>query len=304
VGLSRKGQAGAESQQVLFLITEIVLGAALLLLTAHFVINEMSDSKEEMLAKDLAFTISTVMGSPANMFYKYAPNTEELTVDIGESDYVQVNSQSGQGKFELIPLEGIGVERKTLAKVLSIPIIFENNKVSFTEQTASSAIQDRCALIPSSFSQIVKIKISVKGNNPESNAKLDAVKSKIEEIIALNQNGNIQLASITESPDINIILSMESIDNNELRLYYYETSGSYNYQKISCSVSREFSVDANGNKKTIFDAINEIPDQTNKQITISLGSSKKLSEKLTNNPNLLDEYASNIYSGMQKGVKK
>ena len=288
------GKRGNISQHVLFLVIEITIGALILLGATHIVLSMVTDSETEIVAKDLSLTISTLISSPSNIYFSYAPNTEDKKVII-EDEEINVIKDDEKSKYKIYGLKGVTIEDAALDNVLSIPLVFEEKKLIFSHKTKANL----CKGIPDSMSPGTEVYLDTYTTFTTAKREVE----KIKELIEIRQRTDTQkifnLSKIERKETINVILSVnENSNSNIIKIEYYESFTNKNYRKIACMLSGNLEQ----KKFKELGLINQVKQDTTPQIIISIGNKETL-KKHGENPQNLDEIAKTIYETLKEAIK-
>jgi len=294
--MNKKG--GVENQQLIFFLFEIMLGGLILLGVTHLVIGALSDSQEEILAKDLALSVGTMISSPNKLYFKYAPDTQEYDIAVNEIGEISVKSKDGIGVYNYVPLEGVKVKPTLLRAVLSVPMQFENNELIFESQNPDDAIQF-CSHIPNTFGKKTKVSIDIVNRYIASKKSLEFIRDQVTALNGLDKKSPIEIVPVYDPADIRLILTFKEISNeDDLVLEYFSEEEIPNHQRVSCFLASEFL----GIEGDYFSTYKDIPEKTTKQITVYMGSWKGFEEKSNEDPNIFEKYSLAILNGLKKGV--
>ena len=230
---------------LLFILGEIIAGALLIVGPSWFVIHQLSGSTEEVMAKDLALTISTILASPTDMNYVYYPNTEKEAIIIDDSGKVSVQSDSGfLAKSTFMKIDGTSVKSALIKNKVNIPINFLSNGLSFEKQTYQKS-KENCGIIPKGFPKRPSVYIDIYSYpNLKWKTPLNAMKEKLTKLVEADGDKSLfKVTDIESSADIVLILEFEDSNLHRFSAEYYESDTKIGYQRLACFMKVEMESD-------------------------------------------------------------
>jgi len=290
--MNKKGLS--PNQGFLLTLGELLLGVLIIVGMSHAIARSVLYSDEQIVAKDLALTLSTLQASPFNANYFYQPNTEKYTIVIKDGT-VKVISKDASATENIILLEGIKLDDANFVSVASLPMTYQNKEVSFQRQNIQN---DYCAGIQSNFPANPKVYIGLDPSS-QQNKILQPVKDAIELSAKVDTSKKFQIVDKQSDADIIIILYMSGQTNDNVKLSYYKKDANLNYKKISCYITNELSA----LKTDMFMSINQFPTETSPQILIDLSTLNKMTVNIDKYQGMNEIIAKSIYTALTKVLK-
>ncbi|MCF7865818.1 hypothetical protein K9L67_03695 [Candidatus Woesearchaeota archaeon] len=285
---------GNITQHVIFLIIEVVIGALILIGATHLVLINIMDTEIEIVAKDLSLTISTIISSPSNMYFTYAPNTEDKHIII-QDNKITVTKDDEKATYQIYALDGVTIEDGNLNKVLSIPLLFEDKTLKFSSKTQA----DFCEKIPDYMTKNTKVYLTTYNKYSGFKESINQIKELIEVRQKKDSDETFEISNIETKETINIILSVnENNDKSNIELEYYESYTNKNYRKIACIL-------ANNLEEKQFEELGEVKQtkqDTTPQIIINIGNQETF-KKYVETPTNIDIISKTIYEKLKEVIK-
>ena len=294
--INKKG--ASTEHNFLFSLGEVVFGALIILGMMHIISSAVLYSGEQIVAKDLALTASTLQAAPFNANYFYQPNTEKYTIVIKDG-VVDVTSKDNSGEENILPLEGIKLDDANFISVTSIPMTYQNKEVSFQRQNIQN---DYCAGIPSNFPANPKVYIGLDPNSQQGRLQsvlLFSTKDTLKLSAKVDNSKKFQITDKQSDADIIILLYMSTQTNNNIKINYYQKDTNLNYKKISCYIRNELSA----LKTDMFTSINQFPTDTSPQILIDLSTLNTMADNMDKYKGMDEIIAKSIYTALTKVLK-
>lgn len=281
--MQKRGQA--DQMNIMFLIGEIIVGALLVFGLPFFVINSFSNSKEEVMAKDFALTLSTISASPDNFEYRYYPDTEEHTIIVEEESVTVRHKSDAYAKSNFISIKGVDVEPAVINRKKQVPIYMDGYKVTFTEKTKSTPAQT-CSRIPNSLGARPKIYLNIENSaTSEMKTHLDSMKMKLEALInADGTSSSVELVSYSSGADLIFEIGFENTNNHRF-VVYYDSGTELAYQRIACFLSEGMSVDAD----LLYDDSSKVPFMTQKKVLLYVDGFDYFKDKIKSSADYSDK---------------
>lgn len=223
---SKKGNALTSQLTILGLV---FIGSAILIAITSLAIKFSNSTQEELISKDLAYTIMTISSSPSDISYRYKVDTSKYKVNIRENK-IELNSLRGTETQGFIPVPTIEIQETTLPYLATIPLILRNKKLTFIEEN-DTQYELTCDKIPTDLQKGDTIAIQNKDSSNDDQIKnlIDLIKThnkldhEIYDISYLNPDARISLKIIDEEPGINIL---------------YKETNTLNPRKLACNIER------------------------------------------------------------------
>lgn len=294
----KKGQRG--SQQLLFYTAELIVGAMILFLGISLGMQLLSEKPQDIIAKDLGYTIMSISGSPSNLYFAYQPDTRDYIITISRDNIVTVDAaKDGKAQFNFYLLKNILINPEILNGIKSIPISFNNKEISF--QSLNQADKESiCNTIPASFNTISNY-VSIEypdSASKEEKAYLKSIKNYLELKSKINKDKKpFKIDDTIFSPSIDINLRFDPKSSKILTINYYEPpSQKANNAKIACYISAELKT-----IKDFFTTTEEVASTKDKvELDVVLGSF----DDVTTNKISAETMGDKIYSALEKAITK
>jgi len=285
--LGKKGEEGRGGQQIIFLVAELMVGALILIGTINITLNAVTDTDEEVISNDLGLTIMTVTAAPYDLYYKYAPNLEDYSVTVDETT-VKVESLKDSASYRFLPMKEVLINSAFIAKTISFPIRFSDNKVLF-EDLSQDQREDFCAGLQGSFKEKPSVSISITAySSADEKSYLELLKNLLDNVLSTS------FSVVSSNADINLAVGFSG--DNSFKSTYYFSDTDANYQKLSCYVVSRFKVDYEDG----FDNFYEVQNPSARLLILQFGKSDALG---SNPDSVLGGYASTIKESLEAAIK-
>lgn len=288
----KKGDADA-MKPILFMVGGLLAGGLVFFAALNLAADIASSTPEEVVAKDLAYTIMTISSAPTGSFSaKYLPNTEKYVISIKQDNTVEVSGEDVRSSG-FYPMRNVKVLTAVIEKQLSLPIVMSKGVLKFAEEDENESNADTCAGMPSYFASNTKVYIYSSIRQPE----IDAIIKSIKLMVSTSSEAGFV---VTDSPilaDVIVSLSLGA-DDVLVTDYYDDGSNNRNFEKIACYAQLELK-DFGDN---YFTGVKHEKTSDPKSVNIILGSQTRFLQLAASDSRTVSDLAQRLTRAIKRGI--